>query len=509
MFSLVLSLMACNANETFLHFFDDNPLPDPMAEDGWSMGDDQYGGTGWVIPDEEEPAPDLTPDGAAVAWAHAHGTTGADQPDAMEALAEGRLAISTRDGMGLPAAIDLGASLHVLGADGQELWSQVLAPADSGVVIHTLLGTPDGGLWACADVPVGAAIAPWAGPLPESWGQSLLAVRFDRDGELLTVRGLGATNGADLAGGCGLDDDGDLSMDAQVQGGPVELRFEHGLMLVPSLVDRGFSLVLDDQGALVHLATWPAAGLSRRASVVQSDGSLFQVVDYTGVPAVRWGVEQLPECPADQVCRAMLAVDGDGSMSWLAGMGGTDGGAVVLRATDDGGLLLITRPGRGAVLPQAGVCSDAVAGDATVVARYTADLSLSWVQRVDSELFVQAVADDGADGALLGIWTGAAQGVVLGDREIEVEHDQGAMVLAALDPDGQPDWLFASGGTGTAWPTGLLMVEDELVVMGGLRGAIVLDQGGETEVGLLSAADDSGAYTSDVLLTRLGMRWDE
>lgn len=509
MFSLVLSLMACNANETFLHRFDDTPLPDPLAEDGWSLGDDLHGGTGWVIPDEQEPSPDLEPDGASIAWAHAWGTTGADQPDALAALAEGRLAVSHRDGMGLPAAIDLGATLRVLGEDGEELWSQVLAPADSGVVIHTLLATGDGGLWACADVPMGAGIAPWAGTTPASWGHSLLAVRFDRDGELLAVRGLGATDGADLVGGCGLDDDGDLTMDAQVAGGPVELRFEHGQMLMPTLVDRGFSLVLDDQGDLVHLATWPGADLARRASVVQADGTLFQVVDYAGVPALRWGVEQLPACPEDQTCRALLAVDGDGSLSWLAGMGGADGGAVVLRTTGDGGLLIVTRPGAGAVLPQAGACSEPVDGDATVVARYAPDLRLSWVQRVDSELFVQAVADDGAGGALLGLWTGAAQVVALGDREIEVTHDQGAMVLAALDADGLPDWLFASGGTGTAWPTGLLMVEDELVVMGGLRGAIVLDQGGETEVGLLSAADDGGAYTSDVLLTRLGMRWDE
>ena len=509
MFSLVLSLVACFPNETFLHRFDDNTLPDPSVDDSLELGDDQYGGTGWVIPDEDEPVPDLTPDGADVAWARAEGTPGVDQPDAVAALGEGRLVVSSREGLGLTPGSDLGAWIQMLDADGDVRWSRVLAPADSGVVVHTLLATDDDGFWACADIPGGAGLSTWLQPLPDLWGQSLVAMRFDIDGELLTMRALGAQDGGDVSGGCGLDQQGNLVMDGQVVGGPVELSYELGRLLLPALVDRGFALVLDDEGDLDHMSTWPAAGLSRVHSTVLPDGTMFQLVDYSGVPDVTLGVEQLPVCSDGQICRAMLAVDGAGAMRWLAGMGPSVGGAAMLSATADGGLLLTTRPAPGSYLPQGVGDDQPLSGDAAVVVRYSPELSISWTQRVAADLFVQTLADDGAGGALLGIFTGAAGGVELGDRQILTEHDDGSMVLAALDEHGQTDWLFAGRGTGTAWPTDLVMVDDELIVMGGLRGALVLDQGGETEVALLSVSDFTGAYTSDVLLTRLAMRWDE
>lgn len=496
----LLALVACMPTETTLRPVD--------SVDSTMLSETDASGSTTSIEDviSSRPRPSARfGDRATIKWALLASSEGEDRTNAIASTDDDRIFVTSRVGVGMSPSSDFGSQLTQLDMDGEIAWTTVVATAMEGVELNMVSPTEDGGAWACGTIPGFGRLLPGVGALSDDWRGSFMMIRFDDMGEIVAFRALGSSDAATIEAGCGVDELGRLVVDGTVNGGPVELQLESGRIMMPTVADRGFVIVIGEDGSFERLSTWDAMDVRRMDSLVQADGSVVQLIRYTGVP-LDGGTEHLMECPEDEVCGGLLAIDPDGSMAWSGSLGPMIGASASVDPTPDGGFLLVMPAGDGARLPSAGESAMPLDFEGSVVARYNSASELEWAQSVGPDILVEAAVEDDFGQTMLAMWTGTADALQVGSRTLGLSRDAGTIGLAMLDETGEAEWVWAASGPGTAWPTALSAVDGDFLVTGVVRGVVSMDAGGPTATRLESIENEDGELTGDMMVARIQPR---
>jgi hypothetical protein len=224
----------------------------------------------------------------------------------------------------------------------------------------------------------------------------------------------------------------------------------------------------------------PSTGYAGGWSVAaQDDGSVRVTGDYCG--AATFGAGETNETVLTSVaetCDIFVArYDEGGRLAWVRSIGGTgwDYAGRVAPAPDGG--LRVTGMFAGQATFGAGGAQPTVLTSAGTldgyVANYDAAGALIWVRQIAGEAMdsaVDAVVLDDGSTILLGSFTGAAT-LGLGQvHETALTADgpgDPEIVAARYGPDGSLVWAAALGGVGADYPTGLVRMPDDTVLVAG------------------------------------------
>ncbi len=494
---LLLLSVGCLSTSGIVQDIEDGQIQDLDSDQDGTLAKVTDTGLDLAAPVDTGVAPGPSTPAAGLLWAWTDGTALDDRPTAIAMLDDGGLLVGGYLGAGPLDDDDQRAELVALTPDGTLSWRTTLATASASLVVDELLPTSDGGAWVCASALTSATLSPELGELPESWSSSLTLVRVDDAGRIAAVAGLGVTNGGELAAGCGRDATGALVIDGSVDSGELQLMVDGATTTLANFGPHGFVVALGDDGTLRSASTWHTGPQRRQAGAVRPDGSVVQLLRYTGDPGVVAGGRLLTPCPGAEVCTGLVSIDAVGQPAWTATMGPGVGADAHLVPTADGGLLLAADLGDSGLLPQADgdPVADGIGG--RVVAAWSPELVLEWLVHVSEQALVTTVHSTATGSTWIGLWTDAAATLQVGDGVLPVVDAGATLALARIDWTGHTDWLWTASGSGDAWPTALAGTEDTLAVATVFRGELDVALGDE-EVALTSLPSAGGLPTNDL-----------